>query len=89
MRLGSLVATVHRKATMTDPNIPKLVKELRERLGLTQEQFAQKVGVTYGSVNHWENGKRRPQPFLVRRLLEIKEELDAESKVPLKRKSSE
>jgi putative transcriptional regulator len=74
---------------MTYPNIPKLVKELRERLGLTQEQFAQKVGVTYGSVNHWENGKRRPQPFLVRRLLEIKEELDAESKVPLKRKSSE
>jgi len=31
---------------MTDQNIPKLVKELRERLGLTQEQFAQKVGVT-------------------------------------------
>jgi len=74
---------------MTDPNIPKLVKELRERLGLTQEQFAQKVGVTYGSVNHWENGKRRPQPFLVRRLVEMKEELDAEQKRSPKRKSSE
>jgi len=74
---------------MADPNIPKLVKELRRRLGLTQEQFAQKVGVTYGSVNHWENGKRRPQPFLIRRLLEIEEELDAESKAPPKRKSSE
>jgi len=74
---------------MTDPNIPKLVKELRERLGLTQEQFAQKVGVTYGSVNHWENGKRRPHPFLVRRLLEIKGELDAGSKVPVRKKSSE
>jgi len=73
---------------MAGPNIPKLVKELRERLGLTQEQFAQKVGVTYGSVNHWENGKRRPQPFLVRRLLEIREELDAKSKGTLKRKSS-
>jgi len=80
MRLGSLVGTVRRKAAMTDPNIPKLVKELRERLGLTQEQFAQRVGVTYGSVNHWENGKRRPQPFLVRRLLEIKEELDGRKK---------
>ena len=70
---------------MIDPNIPKLVKDLRQRLGLTQEQFAQRVGVTYGSVNHWENGKRRPQPFLIRRLLEIKEELGAESKVPSKR----
>lgn len=74
---------------MTDPNIPKLVKELRGRLGLTQEQFAQRVGVTYGSVNHWENGKRRPQPFLVRRLVEMKEELDAENKMPLTRKPSE
>ena len=74
---------------MTDLDIPKLVKELRERLGLTQEQFAQKVGVTFGSVNHWENGKRTPQPFLIRRLVEMKEELDAENKVPLKRKPSE
>jgi putative transcriptional regulator len=60
---------------MTDPDIPKLIKELRERLGLTQEQFAQRVGVTFSSVNHWENGKRMPQPFLVKRLLELKEEL--------------
>lgn len=60
---------------MTELDIPSLVKELRERLHLTQEQFAQKVGVTYSTVNHWENGKRIPQPFLVRRLIEIKEEL--------------
>lgn len=57
-------------------DIPALVKELRSRLDLTQEQFAQKVGVTYSTVNHWENGKRVPQPFLVRRLLELKEDLN-------------
>lgn len=72
---------------MTDPDIPKLIKELRERLGLTQEQFAQRVGVTFSSVNHWENDKRTPQPFLVRRLVEMKEELDADRKQPSKRKS--
>jgi len=60
---------------MNDPDIPKLIKDLRDQLGLTQEQFAQKVGVTYSSVNHWENGKRMPQPFLIRRLLELKQEL--------------
>ena len=58
-----------------DKDIPALVKDLRERLHLTQEQFAQKIGVTYSTVNHWENGKRVPQPFLVRRLLELKGEL--------------
>ncbi len=60
------------------PDIPALVKMLRTHLGMTQEQFAQKVGVTYSTVNHWENGKRAPQPFLVRRLLEMKDELDKE-----------
>jgi putative transcriptional regulator len=60
----------------SDRNIPALVKSLRERLRLTQEQFAQRVGVTYSTVNHWENGKRVPLPFLVRRLLEMKEELE-------------
>lgn len=72
---------------MTDPDIPKLIKELRERLGLTQEQFAQRVGVTFSSVNHWENNKRTPQPFLVRRLVEMKEELGADRKQPSKGKS--
>jgi putative transcriptional regulator len=61
--------------TMDDANVPKLVKGLREQLKLTQEQFAQRVGVTYSTVNHWENGKRMPQPFLIRRLLELKAEL--------------
>jgi len=59
-------------------DIPALIKELRERLGLTQEQFAQKVGVTFSTVNHWENGKRTPQPYLFQRLRELKEEVDSE-----------
>ena len=72
---------------MADPDIPKLIKELRERYGLTQEQFAQKVGVTFSSVNHWENGKRTPLPFLVRRLVEMREEMDREPIRSPKRKS--
>jgi len=63
---------------MSDINIPKLIKKLREKFSLTQEQFAQKVGVTFSTVNHWENGKRTPQPFLVKRLIEMEEELKGE-----------
>ncbi|MGQ9633404.1 MAG: helix-turn-helix domain-containing protein [Bryobacteraceae bacterium] len=63
------------------------MKDLRRRLALTQEQFAQKVGVTYRTVNHWENGKRAPQPFLLRRLREMKGELDALAKKAMKEKS--
>ncbi len=63
---------------MDEAGISRLVRELRAHLGLTQEQFAQKVGVTYSTVNHWENGKRMPQPFLVKRLLELKREIDGD-----------
>lgn len=61
---------------MNHQDIPALIRELRRRLHLTQEQFAQQIGVTYSTVNHWENGKRAPQPFLARRLLELRAELD-------------
>lgn len=52
-------------------DFPVLVRRLRERMGLTQEQFAQEVGVTFSTVNQCENGHRRPQPYLQRRLLEM------------------
>lgn len=75
----------HEKMPMSPDQIPSLIKELRTRLKLTQEQFAQEVGVTYSTVNHWENGKRVPLPFLLRRLLEIKEELDQRDRKPRRR----
>ncbi len=52
-------------------NIPALVKRLRKGLRLTQEQFAREVGVTFSTINQWENGRRQPQPFLLKRLLEM------------------
>lgn len=35
------------------------LRELRRRLGLTQEQFAARIGVTMGTVAHWESGVHR------------------------------
>ncbi len=64
---------------MSNRSTAALVKNLRRQLRLTQEQFAHRVGVTYSTVNHWENGKRTPLPFLVRRLLELKRKLDRKS----------
>jgi putative transcriptional regulator len=56
---------------MQEKYSPSLVKRLRERMGLTQEQFARAIGVTFSTVNQWENGRRRPQPFLLKRLFEM------------------
>ncbi len=67
---------------MAEIDVAVLVKELRRRLSLTQEQFAREVGVTYSTVNNWENAKRAPQPFLLRRLLEMKSELAQRERNP-------
>ncbi len=56
---------------METGDIQALVKRVRERMGLTQEQFAREVGVTFSTVNLWENRHRRPQPYLLKRLLEM------------------
>jgi len=45
--------------------ISDLVRELRQRLGLTQEQFAAKLGVTFATINRWENQKSRPSRMAV------------------------
>ncbi len=60
-----------------EKDTPALVKHLRRALALTQEQFAQRVGVTFSTVNQWENGRRRPQPFLQRRLRQLEQEIEA------------
>lgn len=56
---------------VTTTDFAALVRNLRDHLGLTQEQFAQQLGVSFSTVNVWENGKREPLPFLRRRLLEM------------------
>lgn len=39
---------------------PSEIRELRNVLGLTQDELAGKVGVQRAAVTHWENGIRTP-----------------------------
>ena len=41
-------------------NFPELVKEVRRKLGLSQEELAHALGVSFATVNRWENGKTMP-----------------------------
>ncbi|MEH2028370.1 MAG: helix-turn-helix transcriptional regulator [Nostoc sp.] len=40
------------------PEVGKLILKLRTITGLIQEEFATSLGVTYSTVNRWENGHR-------------------------------
>lgn len=56
---------------MNQPQIGKLIRELRLEIGLTQEQFAAELGVTYSSVNRWENGRSKPSPLAMQKISEM------------------
>jgi len=49
------------------------IKQLREKLGLTQEQLAHQLGVTVKTVNRWETGKAKPSPLAVKQLSQLSE----------------
>ena len=42
-------------------NYPALLRAVRARLDLTQEQLAERLGVSFASVNRWEGGVNTPQ----------------------------
>lgn len=49
------------------------IKKLRETKGLTQTKFAELVGVSFATVNRWENGQSRPNKLAWNRILELTE----------------
>ena len=42
------------------PDYPTLVKEVRRQLSISQEDLARDLGVSYATVNRWENGQAKP-----------------------------
>ncbi len=58
----------------TPVDFSSLVRDLRQARGLTQEQLAHEIGVTFSTINGWENGKHQPIRALATRLLAMAEE---------------
>ncbi len=56
-------------------DIPRLVRQLRKRTGLTQEKFAAKLGVTFPTINRWENRRAKPSPLALKQIEELLRDL--------------
>lgn len=52
----------------TKTNTGYLVRELRQNLGLTQEKLAAKLGVTFPTINRWENNRAKPSPLAMAKI---------------------
>lgn len=53
---------------MTRDDFGARVRELREYLHLTQEAMAERLGVSFATVNRWENGWTEPSKLALRQL---------------------
>ena len=47
-------------------NCQETVKEVRRQLALSQEELAHALGVSFATVNRWENGKTVPSKLAQR-----------------------
>lgn len=47
------------------------IRDLRQKVGMTQEEFAQEITVTVSTVNRWENGHSDPSKLAWRAIREL------------------
>ncbi|NJO64643.1 MAG: helix-turn-helix transcriptional regulator [Richelia sp. RM2_1_2] len=66
---------IKKTLVFNQPEVGKLIRELRLLTGLTQEKFATKLGVTYPTINRWENGRSQPSPLAIEKVEGILEEM--------------
>lgn len=52
-------------------NWPRIIKTIRDRLFITQTELAHMIGVSFASVNRWEQGHHEPTMKAKRKLAEL------------------
>lgn len=52
-------------------NYQKAVKELRDKLIMTQKEFANLLGVSFASINRWETGTNKPTTEAKRKIVKL------------------
>ena len=63
-------------------NTPTSIRQIRSTLGLTQEQLADRLGVSFATVNRWEGGKSEPQRAALEAIQKLAAEAGAEEGTP-------
>ncbi len=72
--------TIQKSLVNNRTQFSKFVRELRTLTDLTQEQFAAAVGVTYSTINRWENERSKPSPIAMRRIEEMLQDMGDQGK---------
>ena len=55
----------------TFENIAEKLKKLRQQQGWSQEDLARNLGVSFATVNRWENGKTKPSRLAQEKIKQV------------------
>ena len=64
--------------TQTTPWTPGTILHLRKHLGLSQADFAERLGTTRQTIINWERGHQVPKKMASRLLSALKNQVDRE-----------
>ncbi len=62
---------------------PEFVKEVRRQLGISQQELAHELGVSFATINRWENGKTTPFKLARKQFDGFCEQMTAQGKIHL------
>ncbi|AVH64959.1 transcriptional regulator [Nostoc sp. 'Peltigera membranacea cyanobiont' 213] len=57
------------------PNIAQLVRETRQCLKLSQVRLSTMLGVSFHTINRWENGRTRPSPLAMKQIEKLLQQM--------------
>lgn len=60
--------------------IARSIRQLRQQLGLSQEKFAAQLGVSFRTVNRWENGHTEPSALALKQIEMLLQQMSQSSK---------
>lgn len=63
--------------------VPRLLQAIRAALDLTQAELAERLGVSFATVNRWEGSANRPQRSQLARIEELAKEANVEEDAPI------
>lgn len=76
------------RLSATQPAIGNLVRELRQAMKLSQEKFAAELGMTFPTINRWENGRATPSPLALKQIDTLLDQLGNSPDVVLRERGA-
>ncbi|MBW4528635.1 MAG: helix-turn-helix domain-containing protein [Phormidium tanganyikae FI6-MK23] len=87
MKASVQAVLLPKTAMLEQPKVANLIRELRQLTALTQEELAAVLGVAYGTINRWENGRMQPSTLALKQIYAVLKEINQSTSQEVRERS--